>query len=173
MLQKIFQLRVCDDGTFKNRKRPCILYQIKRCSGPCVGYIEKKDYKKSVEQAIQFVSGKSRDIQKNLSKEMEVASDQLDFEKASIFRDRIKSLNIIQSSQRINEANLIKKHKPKFNILLKDDKSFPFIFISNKDKWAQVTKHRGKKDKEGFYFGPFASAGTANWTIKMLQKIFQ
>ena len=91
MLQKIFQLRVCDDGTFKNRKRPCILYQIKRCSGPCVDYIDKDDYKKSVDQAIQFVSGKSRDIQKNLSKEMEDASDQLDFEKASIFRDRIKS----------------------------------------------------------------------------------
>jgi excinuclease ABC subunit C len=107
MLQKIFQLRVCDDGTFKNRKRPCILYQIKRCSGPCVGYIDKNDYKTSVDQAIQFVSGKSRDIQKNLSKEMEAASDQLDFERASIFRDRIKSLNIIQSSQRINEANLV------------------------------------------------------------------
>jgi excinuclease ABC subunit C len=107
MLQKIFQLRVCDDVTFKNRKRPCILYQIKRCSGPCVDYINKLNYKQSVDQAIQFVSGKSRDIQKNLSKEMEAASDQLNFEKASIFRDRIKSLNIIQSSQRINEANLV------------------------------------------------------------------
>ena len=107
MLQKIFQIRVCDDGTFKNRKRPCILYQIKRCSGPCVDYIDKEDYKKSVDQAIQFVSGKSRDIQKNLSKQMEEASEKLDFERASIFRDRIKSLNIIQSSQRINEANLI------------------------------------------------------------------
>jgi len=106
MLQKIFQLRVCDDGTFKNRKRPCILYQIKRCSGPCVDYVKKDDYLKSVDHAIQFVSGKSRDIQKNLSKQMEKASDELDFEKASIFRDRIKSLNIIQSSQRINEANL-------------------------------------------------------------------
>ena len=68
--------------------------------------------------------------------------------------------------------NLIKKFKPKFNILLKDDKSFPFIFIGNKDHWPQVTKHRGKKEKDGFYFGPFASAGSANWTIKMLQKIF-
>ena len=106
MLQKIFQLRVCDDGTFKNRKRPCILYQIKRCSGPCVDYVKKDDYLKSVDHAIQFVSGKSRDIQKNLSKQMEKASDELDFERASIFRDRIKSLNIIQSSQRINEANL-------------------------------------------------------------------
>ena len=107
MLQKIFQIRVCDDSTFKNRKRPCILYQIKRCSGPCVNYINKEDYEKSVDQAIQFVSGKSRDIQKNLSKQMEEASEKLDFERASIFRDKIKSLNIIQSSQRINEANLV------------------------------------------------------------------
>ena len=107
MLQKIFLLRVCDEATFKNRKRPCILYQIKRCSAPCVGYVEKKDYKNSVDDAIKFVSGKSRDIQKNLSKQMEEASEKLDFEKASIFRDRIKSLNIIQSSQRINEANLV------------------------------------------------------------------
>ena len=106
MLQKIFQLRVCDDGTFKNRKRPCILYQIKRCSGPCVGYIEKNDYKKSVEQAIQFVSGKSRDIQKNLSKEMEKASKELDYEKAAIARDRIKALTQIQTSQKINQTNL-------------------------------------------------------------------
>ena len=107
MLQKIFLLRVCDDTTFKNRKRPCILYQIKRCSGPCVGYVKKNDYKNSVDDAIKFISGKSREIQKNLSKQMEEASEKLDFEKASIFRDRIKSLNIIQSSQRINEANLV------------------------------------------------------------------
>jgi excinuclease ABC subunit C len=107
MLQKVFQIRVCDDSTFKNRERPCILYQIKRCSGPCVGYIEKDEYKKSVDDAIYFVSGKSREIQKSLSKQMEAASENLDFEKASIFRDRIKSLNIIQSSQRVNEANLI------------------------------------------------------------------
>jgi excinuclease ABC subunit C len=107
MIQKIFQLRVCDDTVFKNRQRPCILYQIKRCSAPCVGYVNDKDYKKSVEDAIEFVSGKSRKIQKNLSSEMEKASEDLDFEKAAILRDRIKSLNIIQSSQRINEANLV------------------------------------------------------------------
>ena len=107
MIQKIFHLRVCDDTVFKNRERPCILYQIKRCSGPCVGYIEKEDYKKTVDDAIEFVSGKSRKIQKSLSDQMEKASEDLDFEKAVILRDRIKSLNIIQSSQRINEANLI------------------------------------------------------------------
>ena len=107
MIQKIFHLRVCDDTVFKNRERPCILYQIKRCSGPCVGYIDENEYKKTVSDAIEFVSGKSREIQKNLSNQMEKASESLDFEKASILRDRIKSLNIIQSSQRINEANLI------------------------------------------------------------------
>ena len=106
MIQKIFHLRVCDDTVFKNRERPCILYQIKRCSGPCVGYIKEKDYKQTVDDAIEFVSGKSRRIQKNLSSQMEKASEELDFERASILRDRIKSLNIIQSSQRINEANL-------------------------------------------------------------------
>ena len=106
MLQKVFQLRVCDETTFKNRQRPCILYQIKRCSAPCMGYVEKKEYRNSVDDAIKFISGKSREIQKNLSKQMEEASEKLDFEKASIFRDRIKFLNIIQSSQKINEANL-------------------------------------------------------------------
>ncbi len=107
MIQKIFQLRVCDDTVFKKRERPCILYQIKRCSGPCVGYIEKDEYSKTVDDAIEFVSGKSRKIQKSLSDQMEKASEDLDFEKAGILRDRIKSLNIIQSSQRVNEANLI------------------------------------------------------------------
>jgi len=107
MLQKIFQIRVCDESTFKNRKRPCILYQIKRCSGPCVGYVNEVEYKNSVEDAIKFISGKSREIQKNFSKQMEEASEKLDFEKASILRDKIKSLNIIQSSQKINEANLV------------------------------------------------------------------
>ena len=107
MIQKIFHLRVCDDTVFKNRERPCILYQIKRCSAPCVGFIEEKDYKQSVDDSIEFVSGKSRKIQKNLSQQMEKASEELDFEKATILRDRIKSLNIIQSSQRVNEANLV------------------------------------------------------------------
>jgi len=107
MLQKIFQIRVCDESTFNNRKRPCILYQIKRCSAPCVGHVDEFEYNSSVEDAIKFVSGKSREIQKNLSKQMEEASEKLDFEKASILRDRIKSLNIIQSSQKINEANLV------------------------------------------------------------------
>jgi excinuclease ABC subunit C len=106
ILQKIFLLRVCDDNVFKNRDRPCILYQIKRCSAPCVGHITEKEYKTSVEDAVDFISGKSRKIQKNLSDEMEKASKELDFEKAAIARDRIKALSQIQSSQKINQTNL-------------------------------------------------------------------
>jgi excinuclease ABC subunit C len=106
ILQKIFHLRVCDDTVFNNRDRPCILYQIKRCSAPCVGHISKQDYMTTVNDAIEFISGKSRRIQKNLSKEMEKASKELDYEKAAISRDRIKALTQIQTSQKINQTNL-------------------------------------------------------------------
>ncbi len=106
ILQKIFQMRVCDDTVFKNRERPCILYQIKRCSAPCVGYIKESQYKKTVSDAIDFISGKTRRIQKSLSKDMELASKKLDFEKAAISRDRIKALTQIQTSQKINQTNL-------------------------------------------------------------------
>ena len=106
ILQKIFQLRVCDDSVFKNRERPCILYQIKRCSAPCVGHISEKNYKKTTIDAIEFISGKSKRIQKNLSEEMEAASKTLDYEKAAVLRDKIKALTQIQTSQKINQTNL-------------------------------------------------------------------
>ena len=106
ILQKIFLLRVCDDTVFKNRERPCILYQIKRCSAPCVGHITKQDYTTTVDDAVEFISGKSRRIQKTLSKEMEKASKELDYEKAAVARDRIKALTQIQTSQKINQTNL-------------------------------------------------------------------
>ena len=106
ILQKIFLLRVCDDTVFKNRERPCILYQIKRCSAPCVGHISEQDYATTVGDAVEFISGKSRRIQKTLSKEMEKASKELDYEKAAVARDRIKALTQIQTSQKINQTNL-------------------------------------------------------------------
>ena len=106
ILQKVFMLRVCDDSVFRNRDRPCILHQIKRCSAPCVNYINEKDYKKTVDDAVEFISGKSRKIQENLSQDMENASKELDYEKAAIVRDRIKALSQIQSSQKINQTNL-------------------------------------------------------------------
>jgi len=106
ILQKIFLLRVCDDTVFKNRERPCILYQIKRCSAPCVGHISEEDYTTTVDDAVEFISGKSRRIQKTLSKEMEGASKELNYEKAAVARDRIKALTQIQTSQKINQTNL-------------------------------------------------------------------
>ena len=105
-LQKIFLLRVCDDSIFKKRQRPCILYQIKRCSAPCMGYVDPKSYKKLVDNSIKFISGKTRNIQKDLSKQMDTASTKLDYEKAAVLRDRIKALTQIQSSQNINATNL-------------------------------------------------------------------
>ncbi len=106
ILQKVFMLRVCDDNVFKNRDRPCMLHQIKRCSAPCVKYINEKDYKKTVNDAVDFISGESRKIQENLSQEMEKASKELDYEKAAVIRDKIKALAQIQSSQKINQSNL-------------------------------------------------------------------
>jgi len=105
-LQKIFLLRVCDNSIIKKRQRPCILYQIKRCSAPCMGYVDPKSYKKLVDNGIKFISGKTRNIQKDLSKQMEAASNKLDYEKAVVLRDRIKALTQIQSSQNINATNL-------------------------------------------------------------------
>ena len=99
-------LRVCNDSVFKNRDRPCILYQIKRCSAPCVKYINKNEYAKLVSDAISFLLGKSKNIQKKLSFEMEKSSKKMDYEKAAIYRDRIKALTQIQSSQHISSTNL-------------------------------------------------------------------
>jgi excinuclease ABC subunit C len=104
-LQKVFMLRVCDDSIFKNRKRPCILYQIKRCSAPCTNEINQKDYNKLVEDSVNFLNGKSALIQKKLSKEMEIESKKFNYEKAAMIRDRIKALTQIQSSQQINKNN--------------------------------------------------------------------
>jgi len=106
ILQKIFLLRVCNDSVFKNRDRPCILYQIKRCSAPCVNYLSKAEYSKLVKDSILFLSGKSKSIQKKLSQEMEKSSEKMDYEKAAILRDRIKALTQIQASQNISSTNL-------------------------------------------------------------------
>ena len=106
ILQKVFLLRVCNNSVFKNRDRPCILYQIKRCSAPCVNYLNKSEYSKLVSDAILFLSGKSKSIQKKLSIEMEKNSEKMDYEKAAVLRDRIKALTQIQSSQNISSTNL-------------------------------------------------------------------
>ncbi|MEY3985355.1 MAG: excinuclease subunit UvrC [Pseudomonadota bacterium] len=101
-LQKLFLLRSCTDSYFNNRDRPCLLYQIKRCSAPCVGRIDAKGYADLVEDAKAFLGGKSTAVQAKLASEMEKAAEALDFERAALLRDRLKALTFIQGSQAIN-----------------------------------------------------------------------
>jgi excinuclease ABC subunit C len=101
-LEKLFLLRSCSDSFFNNRDRPCLLYQIKRCSAPCVGRIDKAGYAELVADAKAFLGGKSTAVQAKLAKEMEGAAEALDFERAAMLRDRLKALTFIQGSQAIN-----------------------------------------------------------------------
>ena len=105
-LQKLFLLRSCTDSFFNNRDRPCLLYQIKRCSGPCVERIGADGYGELVADAKQFLGGKSTEVQAKLGREMEAAAEALDFERAAILRDRLKALTFIQGSQAINASGV-------------------------------------------------------------------
>ena len=101
-LQKLFLLRSCTDGFFKTRDRPCLLYQIKRCSAPCVGRIDTEGYAELVSDSKKFLAGKATDVQAKLGAQMEAAAANMDFELAAILRDRLKALTFIQGSQFIN-----------------------------------------------------------------------
>ncbi|MEH3035712.1 MAG: excinuclease ABC subunit UvrC [Sphingomonas adhaesiva] len=101
-LQKLFLLRSCTDGFFKTRDRPCLLYQIKRCSAPCVGRIDAAGYAELVGDAKKFLAGKATDVQAKLGAQMQAASDAMDFELAVVLRDRLKALTFVQGTQFIN-----------------------------------------------------------------------
>jgi excinuclease ABC subunit C len=101
-LQKLFLLRSCTDSFFNNRDRPCLLYQIKRCSAPCVGRISAADYAESVGDAKSFLAGKATSVQAKLGAAMEAAAEAMDFERAALYRDRLRALTFIQGSQAIN-----------------------------------------------------------------------
>ena len=105
-LQKLFLLRSCSDSYFENRTRPCLLFQIKRCSAPCVGRIEAADYDELVGEAKEFLGGKSTGVQTRLSKLMAQASDRQDFELAAVYRDRLRALTYIQGSQTVHAEGL-------------------------------------------------------------------
>ena len=114
-LQKVFLLRNCTDSVFESRTRPCLLYQIKRCSAPCVDYISKEDYAATVADAERFLQGRSTDVQEKLAAEMQAASEEMEFERAAALRDRIKALTQVQSTQGINprstaEADVVALH---------------------------------------------------------------
>jgi excinuclease ABC subunit C len=117
-LQKVFLLRNCSDAMFESRTRPCLLYQIKRCSAPCVGYISQEDYAETVADAERFLSGRSTQIQAKLAEEMQAASDEMMFERAAALRDRIRALTQVQTAQGINprtveEADIVALHLEK------------------------------------------------------------
>lgn len=105
-LQRAFLLRSCSDSFFESRSRPCLLHQIKRCSAPCTQEIDFKGYGELVREANEFLDGRSRTVQKELSAEMETASGVLDFERAAIYRDRLAALSAITSHQGINPRNV-------------------------------------------------------------------
>lgn len=105
-LQKLFLLRSCTDSFFANRSRPCLLYQIKRCSAPCVDRIDETAYGELVQDAQDFLGGKSTQVQQKLGAAMQTASDAMDFEQAAVLRDRLKALTFIQGSQAINAEGL-------------------------------------------------------------------
>ncbi|HTR14180.1 MAG TPA: UvrB/UvrC motif-containing protein, partial [Roseiarcus sp.] len=105
-LQRAFLLRTCSDSFYAHRTRPCLLYQIKRCSGPCTGEIGLEDYEKLVGQAREFLSGRSRAIRQRLAEEMSAASAALDFERAARLRDRISALSAIQGEQAVNPRTI-------------------------------------------------------------------
>ena len=106
-LQKIFLLRNCSDSFYKNRSRPCLQYQIKRCSAPCVGKINREDYSFNVKQAMDYLKGNDRTIIDNFIIEMEKASSDQDYERAGFFRDQISNLKVIQSQQYVDGTKKI------------------------------------------------------------------
>ena len=114
-LQKVFLLRNCSDSQFETRTRPCLLYQIKRCSAPCVGLISEPEYAKSVSDAAQFLAGKTTAIQEALAAQMAEAAEAMEYERAAALRDRIRALTQVQAHQGVNpqgvvEADVIALH---------------------------------------------------------------
>jgi excinuclease ABC subunit C len=114
-LQRVFLLRDCSDTMFESRTRPCLQYQVKRCSAPCVGKISEADYGQAVRDAEKFLTGRTTDIQARLATEMGEASEAMEFERAAALRDRIKALTQVQTAQGVNpkgvtEADVIALH---------------------------------------------------------------
>src|SRR5712692_2002811 len=115
-LQRAFLLRSCSDSMFASRTRPCLLYQIKRCSAPCVGRIDREGYARLVDEARNFLAGRGQDVQSELAHDMQAAAEALDYEAAARIRDRIRALTHVQGQQDINvqsvaDADVIAAHQ--------------------------------------------------------------
>ncbi|MDN2565005.1 excinuclease ABC subunit UvrC [Aquibium sp. A9E412] len=105
-LQRAFLLRTCSDSVFESRTRPCLLYQIKRCAGPCTGEVSEADYAALVDEAKAFLSGRSSKVKAEIASAMEEASEALDFERAAVYRDRLAALSHVQAHQGINPQGI-------------------------------------------------------------------
>ncbi len=142
IIQKVFMLRSCRDNVFHNRERPCLLYQIKRCTAPCVGKISQEDYRELVKEVVDFLEGKNIAIQEELSKKMQQASEAENFEQAIVFRERIKALTGIQTHANLEYSGL---------------KSVDIIGIAQKEDWYCI---------EIFFIRGGQNCGNAPYFIK-------
>jgi excinuclease ABC subunit C len=106
-IQKIFKIRNCSDSYFANRKRPCLQYEIQRCTAPCVSYISEEEYKENVKQAKMFLEGKTLKLQEILVNQMQGYSDKLEYEKAAIIRDKIETINVAQIRSATSNTNVL------------------------------------------------------------------
>ena len=161
-LQKAFLLRNCTDAQFEARTRPCLQYQIKRCSGPCVDLISRDGYAESVRDAERFLSGRSTKIQEELAEQMMAASAAMEFERAAALRDRIKALTQVQTSQGINprgvaEADIIGLHMESGQACVQ------VFFIranqnwGNQDFYPRVAEDMSPAEVMGAFLGQFYS----------------
>lgn len=134
-LQKAFLIRTCSDSFYENRTRPCLLFQIKRCSGPCTGEISHTDYEALTGQAKAFLSGRSSDVKRLLSARMQDASENLEFERAARYRDRLAALSAVQAGQDINTQGV-----EEADVFAIDEQAGQFcveiFFFRNKQNWG-------------------------------------
>ncbi|MBA4222894.1 MAG: excinuclease ABC subunit C [Methylobacterium sp.] len=134
-LQKAFLLRSCSDSYYENRTRPCLLFQIKRCSGPCTGEISHSDYQGLADQARAFLSGRSSAVKQLLSERMQAAAEELEFEKAARYRDRLAALSAVQAGQDINTQGV-----EEADVFAIDEQAGQFcveiFFFRNKQNWG-------------------------------------
>jgi excinuclease ABC subunit C len=159
-LEKAFLLRSCSDSVFRARTRPCLLYQIKRCSAPCVGRIGEDGYRDLVDQTNRFLTGESNEIQATLAARMEQAADNLDFETAAVYRDRIRALTQVQARQDINvpgldEADVVAAHLEAGQICIQ-----VFFFragrnYGNRAYFPSHDKHQGIAEVMAAFLGQF------------------
>ncbi len=158
-MQRAFPLRTCSDFEIKNRNRPCIQYQIKRCSGPCAKLINENDYLEIVKDAKLFLLGKNNNLQPKLEKEMEIASNNFNYEEAAILRDRIRALNFIQKAEGADFRNI--KDADIFSITSVDNSNINKNFINKSNIYFAI---------QVFFFRSGKNFGNRTHFIKYIEK---